>query len=78
MGDHFFDPATAVVKVGMTVTWVVVGSQVHNVNAYDGSFRSPDMGPGGRYSFTFNKPGRYQYLCTPHYGDGMAGVIVVE
>jgi hypothetical protein len=33
-----------VVRAGMTVTWVVIGSQVRNVNAYDGSFRSPDMG----------------------------------
>ncbi|NIP22934.1 MAG: hypothetical protein GWO38_03715, partial [Phycisphaerae bacterium] len=28
-------------------------------------------------SFTFEKPGIYVYKCTPHYGLGMVGVVVV-
>ncbi len=78
MGEHFFSPSTLVVKVGTTVTWQLFGSHVHDVIAFDGSFRSREMGPGDRFSHTFTAPGRYPYFCAPHVGDGMEGVVIVE
>lgn len=77
MGDHWFIPAKLSVPVGTTVEWRMVGTQEHDVWAYDGSFHSPTMGPGMRFSHTFTKPGSYKYLCIPHHGDGMYGEVVV-
>lgn len=78
LGEHFFDPPLLVVRVGTTVTWRWLGQQVHDVNARDGSFRSPLLGPGGTFSFTFTGPGRYPYFCEPHQGDGMVGEVDVR
>ena len=78
LAEHFFDPALLTVKVGTTVTWRNMGQQVHDVNARDASFHSPLLGPGGTFSYTFTKPGRYPYFCVPHEGDGMVGEVDVE
>jgi plastocyanin len=77
IGDHWYIPAQLTVPVGTTVTWRMVGTQEHDVWAYDGSFHSPTLGPGGTYSHTFTKLGRHRYFCVPHYGDGMYGEVIV-
>ena len=78
LAEHFFDPALLTVKAGTTVTWRNVGQQTHDVNARDGSFHSPLLGPGGTFSYTFTTPGRYRYFCVPHEGDGMIGEVDVQ
>jgi plastocyanin len=35
------------------------------------------VGPGERYSYTFETPGTYRYYCIPHRGAGMTGTVVV-
>jgi plastocyanin len=77
MGDHWFIPARLSVPVGTTVEWRMVGTQEHDVWAFDGSFHSPTMGPGMRFAHTFTKTGTFKYLCIPHHGDGMYGEVVV-
>jgi plastocyanin len=77
MGDHWFIPARVSVPVGATVEWRMVGTQEHDVWAFDGSFHSPTMSPGMRYAHTFTKTGTFRYLCIPHHGDGMYGEVVV-
>ena len=77
-GDHFFSPARLTVAVGATVVWKVVGQSTHDVVAADGSFASSLMTFGGTFQYTFTKPGRYPYFCTPHAGDGMTGEIIVQ
>ena len=77
MGDHWFIPARLSIPVGATVEWRMVGTQEHDVWAFDGSFHSPTMGPGMRYAHTFTKTGTFRYLCIPHHGDGMYGEVVV-
>lgn len=77
LGDHFYSPAELTVTVGTTVIWRMIGSQEHDVWAYDGSFHSPTLGPGMIFSHTFTRPGTYWYFCVPHYGDGMYGAIIV-
>ena len=77
LGDHWYLPAQLTVQVGTTVTWKMVGSQEHDVWAFDGSFHSPTLNPGMSYSYTFTRLGVYRYLCVPHYGDGMAGSVTV-
>lgn len=78
MAEHFYSPAQIKVKVGTTVIWWNVGTQVHDVNAVDSSFRSNNMDPGNRFAYTFFKPGVYRYFCIPHAGDGMVGEVDVE
>ena len=78
LAEHFFDPALLTVKAGTTVTWGNLGQQAHDVNARDGSFHSPLLGPGGTFGYTFTKPGRYPYYCVPHEGDGMVGEVDVQ
>jgi plastocyanin len=77
MGDHYYSPSKLTVPLGTTVMWRMLGSQEHDVWAYDGSFHSPTMGPGATFTHTFTKLGTFKYLCTPHSGDGMYGEIVV-
>src|SRR2546423_12300587 len=60
-----FVPTTAAIKTGDTVTWVNSDTQNHQVVSNNGSFVSPILGPGKRYSHTFNAAGTY------HYHDGL-------
>jgi plastocyanin len=77
-----FNPGTATVKVGTTVTWVHRdGIASHTVTADDDSFTSGLMTNNNRFSFTFDTPGTYAYHCEFHGGSGgagMSGVITVE
>ena len=61
-----FAPASVTVPVGTTVTWTNSDQDAHTVTATGGAFRSPTLGTGDTYRFTFTKPGRYDYLCTIH------------
>ncbi len=77
----FFDPKEVTVAVGTKVVWVTVGSgeQTHDVVAVDGSFRSASpITPGAMFSYTFEKPGEYPYVCSFHIREGMTGKIVVK
>jgi plastocyanin len=78
MAEHYYDPAQLVIAVGTTVVWRNVGIQTHDIHARDGSFESPGLGPGGTFTYTFTKAGKYPYYCAPHEGDGMIGVIEVR
>jgi plastocyanin len=77
LGDHFFDPAQLTVKVGTTVTWRSVGQSTHDLAARDGSFALGAMSFGQTFSFTFNRAGRFPYVCMQHEGDGMVGEVTV-
>jgi len=68
------------VAAGTMVTWRMTGSIPHTITASDGSFSSGNLEPGASYSFTFAKPGTYNYYCEYHGtkgGEGMAARIVV-
>src|SRR2546423_3152265 len=60
-----FSPSSVTIKTGDTVTWVNSDTQNHQVVSNNGSFVSPILGPGKRYSHTFNAAGTY------HYHDGL-------
>ena len=66
MPGKFFEPASLTLLAGDSVTWTNSDSFAHNVAALDGSFESGSIGPGGRFSFTFQQPGRVPYRCTVH------------
>jgi amicyanin len=70
-----FDPASVTVPVGSTVTWTNKDEEPHTVAAKDGSFHSSSLDTKGTYSFTFTKPGTYDYICSIH--PFMTGTVVV-
>lgn len=71
-----FSPASVTINTGDTVTWVNSDTQNHQVVSNNGSFVSAILGPGKRYSHTFNAAGTYRY----HDGLNAAikGTIVVK
>jgi nitrite reductase (NO-forming) len=66
------DPADYSVNVltipaGTTVTWTNDDPGVaHTVTSVDGLFDSGFLNEGESWSYTFDDPGEYEYLCTPH------------
>jgi pseudoazurin len=77
---YVFEPAIVSIQPGDSVHWTP-GSPGHNIEFVAGaipdgvtpfhSVTSKDA------SFTFTVPGLYVYKCTPHYGMGMVGVVIV-
>ena len=87
-----FEPKKVTIYVGDTVEWENKSFLVHTVTAdpslatIEGSaalppgakpFNSGDIPPGGKFSHTFTKPGKYRYFCIPHEGAKMIGEIIV-
>ena len=67
------------IEVGETITWVPT-SKGHNVEwiaGPDGAELPKKSKNGKEVSMTFEVPGIYYYLCTPHKGMGMIGLVVV-
>jgi plastocyanin len=67
--DFAFEPAEVEVSVGTTVTWTNVGPTDHTTTAYvdgDKFWDSAIMAEGDTFSFTFEEPGSYDYLCALH------------
>jgi plastocyanin len=74
--DFAFSPAELTVPVGTTVTWTNQDSAPHTVTADDGSFDSGRLNQGDSFSFTFETPGTYTYVCAFH--PNMTATITVE
>ena len=69
----------AMIEVGETITWVPT-SKGHNVEwiaGPDGAELPKKSKNSKEVSRTFEVPGIYYYLCTPHKGMGMIGLVVV-
>jgi FtsP/CotA-like multicopper oxidase with cupredoxin domain len=64
--DFSFQPDTITIKPGDTVTWVnqETDGTVHTVTG--DPLNSPDIAPGGTYSFTFSSVGSVDYHCSHH------------
>jgi amicyanin len=74
--DNFaFSPSALTVKVGTKVTWTNEDDIPHTVDATAGAFKSGALDTDQAFSFTFAKPGTYQYFCALH--PHMTGTIVV-
>jgi plastocyanin len=76
--DNFiFTPPNMTVKAGTTVTWTNHDDIPHGIASSNGAFtKSKALDTDDSYSFTFTKPGSYQYFCYLH--PHMVGTIVVE
>jgi plastocyanin len=89
-GAQHFEPHVVWVEQGATVTWELE-SGTHTATAYaaanDLPQRIPDGGAafdsgvvseaGATFEQTFETPGVYDYVCTPHRTVGMIGTVVV-
>jgi plastocyanin len=74
--DNFtFGPGTLTVPVDSTVTWLNKDDVPHVIASNDGVFRSKALDTDDQYSFTFTKPGTYEYFCSIH--PKMVGKIIV-
>jgi len=76
IGNFTFGPEVATVPVGTTVTWVNGDDIPHTVVAVDKSFKSKVLDTDDKFSFTFTKPGTYDYFCSIH--PHMTGKVVVK
>lgn len=69
-GNFKFDPGTITIKVGTSVTWMNTTSAPHTATSDSGAPASFDSGAinasSGTFSFTFTKPGTYNYHCSYH------------
>jgi len=61
-----FKPESITVAVGTTVTWRNGDEEPHTITSTDGVFRSSVLLRDARFSYTFTKPGTYQYFCSVH------------
>ncbi|MDQ2682724.1 MAG: cupredoxin domain-containing protein, partial [Chloroflexota bacterium] len=72
--DFAFEPAMVTVAVGAEVTWTNVGPTAHSVR---GDWADSNiMDAGDEFSFTFEEPGTYEYICALH--PAMTGTIEVR
>ena len=66
--EFAFAPGNVTIKVGATITWTNSDQDPHTVTSSGtgGPLKSPTLNTGDSYKYTFDKPGRYDYLCTIH------------
>lgn len=82
-GNYVFDPEELTISTGTTVRFVWL-SGTHDVAVSsqpedaDWSGHGTIEDRGFSFEYTFEVPGRYEYVCTPHQARGMTGAIVVE
>lgn len=90
--DGFIEQEVTI-SAGETVEWRNTSSVVHtatadpdlaadpaNVELPEGAepFDSGEVEPGESWSYTFEQPGTYRYICQPHEDNGMLGTVIVE
>ncbi|MBI2404446.1 MAG: hypothetical protein HYV20_17245 [Gemmatimonadetes bacterium] len=79
--DDFFNPISASIQAGGTVTWQWGGSNQHNVTwvTQSGTSNSPTQ-VTGTYTRNFSGAGTYDYYCTIHGTptSGMRGSVAVQ
>ena len=72
-----YSPISIEVDPGTTVTWTNNDMMIHTVTDVKKTFDSEFIPAGGTWQYTFEKPGKYDYLCTLH--PWMKGIVnVVE
>lgn len=69
-----YKPTPLTVAVGETVTWKNEGFIPHTVTG--GELDSGRVRGGGEFSYTFTKPGTFEYRCTIH--PSMLGKVIVQ
>jgi plastocyanin len=71
-----FAPMTLTVKAGTSVTWKNLDGEPHTITSVDGLFRSGAIDQDESFTYKFDKPGTYKYLCSIH--PKMRAAIIVQ
>ena len=61
-----FMQMSVTVAAGGSVTWKNLDGEPHTVVSTDGLFRSGGLDEGDSFTFSFQKPGVYKYVCSIH------------
>lgn len=78
IADNSYTPSNLTVPKGAQVTWDWAGKNEHSVlGSWDGKSKESVKQRDGRWSFTFEKAGTFQYQCGVH-GAAMAGKVTVK
>ena len=75
--DDRFDPPELTIAAGTTLRFVNRGANWHSVAAFDGSFDSGRLDPGGAFEVRLDVPGAYDIICKHHGLRGMVGRVIV-
>jgi plastocyanin len=76
MKDCKFMPMALTVETGTTVMWANKDDEPHTVVSEAGLFRSGTIDTYGTFSFRFDRPGTYHFVCSTH--PQMVGTVVVQ
>ena len=74
--NFMFSPMSLAVAVGTRVSWKNFDGEPHTIRSIDDTFRSGALDQNDTFSYTFDKPGTYRYVCSIH--PQMVASIVVE
>ena len=74
--DFHFSPMSLTVPAGATVIWKNLDGEPHTVVSDAGLFRSGGLDQNDSFTFKFDKPGTYRFICSIH--PTMMGTIVVK
>lgn len=79
VNDSYFSPQVISVRVGVQITWEQRGGITHDVVFTDTptEVRSPFLNRGSTFTWTFDTPGTYHYLCDLH-PNIMKGTVMVQ
>ena len=79
-GEYRYSPSEMTFSAGETVTFTLIAeTEFHTFEVDDlDIYVEVEAGDTGTYTFTFDKPGTYELVCTPHSVQGMVGTIVVN
>lgn len=85
MDVNVYLPKSVIIEEGTTIEWLNVSYLPHNVlgvyKTEDGEeifIDSKFMDYKGKWRYTFDKRGIFEYRCSIHLEDGMKGVIIIE
>jgi|SRR5690349_19473700 plastocyanin len=74
--EFMFSPVSITVAPGTTVRWKNLDGEPHTIRSVDATFRSNALDQNDSFTFKFDKPGTYRYVCSIH--PQMVGTIVVK
>jgi plastocyanin len=76
ISEFMFAPTSITVAPGTTVRWKNLDGEPHTVRSVETGFRSDPLDQNDSFTFTFDKPGTYRYVCSIH--PQMIGTVVVK
>ena len=79
-GEYAYTPSEMSFSAGETVTFTLTSeTEFHTFEVDDlDIYVEVDAGDTQTYTFTFDNPGTYELICTPHSAQGMIGTITVN